>query len=97
VGSVLTLRRWVDGGLESIMAGTTDTNMSDPAKISQALDGSEAAAKLSGLLAVVSAVSYIWTRRALELGMTSMWVVLCVIMILVSRARRKKLKALDSD
>ncbi len=79
------------------MAGMTDTNMSDPAKISQALDGSETAAKLSGLLAVICAVVYIWIRTALELGMATMWAVLCIIMILVSRARRKKLKALDSN
>jgi hypothetical protein len=78
------------------MAGMTDTNMSDPAKISQALDGSEAATKLFGLLAVINAGAYIWKRHALEFGMAVMWVVLCVIMILVSRARRKKLKGLDS-
>ena len=79
------------------MAGMTDTNMSDPAKISQALVGSEAATKLFGLLAVVNGGAYLWKRHALELGMAIMWVVLCVIMILVSRARRTKLKALDSN
>jgi hypothetical protein len=74
-----------------------DANTSDQAKISQALDGSEAATKVFGLLAVVNAAAYIWKRHGLELGMTIMWVALCVFMILVSRARRKKLKALDSD
>jgi len=75
----------------------TDANISDPAKISQALDGSEAATKVFGLLAVVNAGLYIWTRHAFQLGMAIVWVALCVFMILVSRARRKKLKALDSD
>lgn len=79
------------------MAGMTEANMSDPAKMSQALDGSEAATKLFGLLAVINAGAYLWKPHALELGMVVMWVVLCVITILVSRARRKKLKALDPD
>ena len=79
------------------MAGMTDTNMSEAAKICQALDGSETAAKLFGFLAVIFAGAYIWIRNALELGMAIVLVVLCVIMILVSRARRKKLKALDLD
>jgi hypothetical protein len=79
------------------MAGMPDMNMSDPAKISQALFGSEAAAKLFGVLAAVNGGAYLWKRHALELGMAIMWVVLCVIMILVSRARRTKLKAFDSD
>ena len=71
--------------------------MSDPAKITQALDGSEAATKVIGLLAVVNVAAYLWIRHALQLVMAIMWVALCVFMILVSRARRKKLKALDSD
>ena len=79
------------------MFGMTDANMSDPAKIKQALDGSEAATKVFGLLAGVNAVVYIWIRHALQLGLAIMWVALCVFMILVSRARKKKLKALDSD
>ena len=79
------------------MAGMADTNMSEPARIRQALDGSEAAAKLSGLLAVICTGVYIWIPHALELGMASVWVVFCVSMILVSRARREKLKVLDPD
>ena len=75
----------------------TDTNMSDPVKIKQALDGSEAATKVFGFLAVVSAGAYLWTRHALELGMAIMWVILCVLTILISRARRKKLKVLDAN
>jgi hypothetical protein len=75
----------------------TDANMSDPAKISQALDGSEAATKVFGLLAVLNAAAYIWKRHALELGVTIMWVALCVFTMLVSRARRKKLQALDPE
>jgi hypothetical protein len=75
----------------------TNANLSDPAKIKQALDGSEAGTKVFGLLAAVSAGAYIWTRHALQLGMAIVWVALCVFMVLVSRARRKKLKALDSD
>jgi hypothetical protein len=75
----------------------TDANMSDPAKIRQALDGSEAATKVFGFLAALYAAGYIWKRHTLELGMTITWVALCVFTILVSRARRKKLKALDPD
>ncbi len=36
-----------------------DTNISDPAKISQALDGSEAATKVFGFLAVLNVGLYI--------------------------------------
>ena len=75
----------------------TDANMSDPAKFSQALDGSEAATKIFGLLGVLFAGVYLSIRNLLELGLTILWVVLCVITILVSRARRKELKALDSN
>jgi hypothetical protein len=82
---------------KSIIFGIADTNMSDPAKIKQALDGSEAATKVFGLLAVVNVVACIWIRHALELGMAIMWVALCVFTMLVNRARRKKLKELDSD
>ena len=71
--------------------------MGDPAKIKQALDGSEAATKVLGFVAVVNAVAYIWARHAIDLGMTIMLAVLCVLTMLVSRARRKKLKELDSD
>lgn len=80
-----------------IIFGMTDANMSDPAKVKQALDGSEAATKVCGFLAVLNAVTYILMRHTVELGMAITLTVLCVVMILVSRARRKKLKALDSD
>ncbi len=74
----------------------TDTNISDPTKIKQALDGSEAATKVFGLLAVANVGLCIWKRNAFQVGITIAWVALCVFLVLVSRARRKKLKALDS-
>jgi hypothetical protein len=73
------------------------TGISEPARIRQALDTTEAAMKVALLLTAISASFYLWKHISSELGMVCLWSAVSITAMLVYRARKRKLKALDSD
>lgn len=53
--------------------------------------------KVALLLTAISASFYLWKHISSELGMVCLWSAVSITAMLVYRARKRKLKALDSD
>lgn len=73
------------------------TDMSEASKVRQALDMNATAVKIALLFAVMWAGLFLWKRTSLDLWMLCMWLALGIAGMLVYRARKRKLKALDPD
>ncbi len=72
-------------------------DMSEAAKIRQALGVTLAMVKIALVFVVMWAGFYLWRRTALHLGMVCVWAGVSVLGILVYRVRKRKLKVLDPD
>ncbi|MFZ0338788.1 MAG: hypothetical protein WAL45_12200 [Terracidiphilus sp.] len=72
-------------------------DMSQPANVRQALDSTAAAIKVALFLTAMSGGLYIWKHSSFELGMFCLWLGVSILAMLVYRARKRKLKALDPD
>ncbi len=71
--------------------------MSEATKIRRALDVNAAVVKLALLFTVMWAGLYLWKHTAIHLWMLCLWLAVSILGMLVFRARKRKLKALDSD
>jgi hypothetical protein len=71
--------------------------MSEATKIRQALGVNLAAVKIMLLFAVMWTGLYLWKHTALHLSMLCLWSAVSILGMLVYRARKRKLKALDPD
>jgi ABC-type bacteriocin/lantibiotic exporter with double-glycine peptidase domain len=66
------------------------TDMSEPAKIRQALDSTAAGIKVALLLTVMSAGLYLWKHTSLQLQMLCLWLAVTILGMVVYRVRRRK-------
>ena len=83
------------GSKSSRIAAMAD--MSEATKIRQALGPNLAAAKIALVFVVMWAGMYLWKRTALHLSMLCLWSAVSIVSLLVYRARKRKLHALDPD
>lgn len=71
--------------------------MSEAAKIRQGLDVSAATIKLAFVSAAIFAGLYLWKPTPSALEIACLWFVVSILGMLVYRARKRKLKTLDSN
>jgi ABC-type bacteriocin/lantibiotic exporter with double-glycine peptidase domain len=71
--------------------------MSEATKIRQALGVNLATVKIALVFVVMWAGLYLWKHTALHLWMLCLWSAISIVGLLVYRARKRKLQALDSD
>jgi hypothetical protein len=72
-------------------------DMSEATKIRQAMGPNLTMVKIAPVFVVMWAGFYLWKRTALHLGMLCMWSAVSIVGLLVYRARKRKLQALDPD
>jgi hypothetical protein len=73
------------------------TDMSEPAKIRQALDVNATVVRLGLMFTVMWAGLYLWKHTSLHHWMLCLWSAVSLIALLVYRVHKRKLKALDPD
>ena len=72
-------------------------DMNDPANIRQAMDATAATTKIALFFAVAFALLFLWKRAAFNFGIACLWAAIGILGMFVHRARKKRLKELDSD